>query len=109
MQAVIARMGAQGDAIAESADGPLFAAYALPGETVAGVRDKDRLKVETIVSASPDRAVPECSHFGVCGGCLLQHWQAAPYQAWKRALVVEPTSALLLTAGVYLVVDNIVL
>ncbi|MFG1397222.1 class I SAM-dependent RNA methyltransferase [Roseixanthobacter pseudopolyaromaticivorans] len=89
MEAVIARMGAQGDAIAETAEGPLFAAYALPGETVVGVREKDRLKVETIVSASPDRAVPVCSHFGVCGGCLLQHWQAAPYQAWKRGLVVE--------------------
>lgn len=89
MQAVIARMGAQGDAIAETPDGPLFAAYALPGETVTGVREKDRLKVETIISASPDRAVPVCSHFGVCGGCLLQHWQAAPYQAWKRGLVVE--------------------
>ncbi|MFG1462342.1 class I SAM-dependent RNA methyltransferase [Xanthobacter sp. DSM 24535] len=89
MQAVIARMGAQGDAVAETAEGPLFAAYALPGETVEGVREKDRLKIERIVSASADRVAPVCRHFGICGGCLLQHWRSEPYRAWKRGLVVE--------------------
>src|SRR5262249_21635406 len=27
-------------------------------------------------------------HFGVCGGCALQHWDTARYRAWKRGLVV---------------------
>jgi 23S rRNA (uracil1939-C5)-methyltransferase len=38
---------------------------------------------------SAERAAPICPHFGVCGGCALQHWQSAPYRAWKRGLVVD--------------------
>ena len=38
--------------------------------------------------ASPERIAPFCPHFGVCGGCAIQHWDAAPYRAWKRDLVV---------------------
>lgn len=89
MQVEIARMGAQGDGIVQTPEGALFAAYVLPGEKVEGVREKDRLQVTGILEASPERVVPECDHFGVCGGCLLQHWEAGAYQAWKRQTVVE--------------------
>jgi 23S rRNA (uracil1939-C5)-methyltransferase len=34
-----------------------------------------------------ERIAPFCPHFGVCGGCAIQHWNAAPYSAWKRELV----------------------
>ena len=37
--------------------------------------------------ASAERIAPFCPHFGVCGGCAIQHWDAAPYSAWKRELV----------------------
>ena len=37
---------------------------------------------------APERVAPICPHFGICGGCALQHWQSAPYRAWKRDLVV---------------------
>ncbi len=89
MEAVVARMGAQGDGIIETEEGPLFAPYTLPGERVAGARDKDKLKVERILSASTDRVTPECPHFGICGGCLLQHWERSAYASWKRDLVVS--------------------
>ncbi|MEP9378583.1 RNA methyltransferase [Aquabacter sp. CN5-332] len=89
MEAVVARMGAQGDGIIEAEDGSLFAPYTLPGERVSGVREKDKLKVERILSASLERVAPECGHFGICGGCLLQHWEAGAYQRWKRDLVVQ--------------------
>ncbi|HQS49203.1 MAG: branched-chain amino acid ABC transporter permease [Rhizobiales bacterium 24-66-13] len=42
-------------------------------------------------------------------GYFVQGVVISPLFKRERALVVEPTSALLLTAGVYLVVDNIVL
>ncbi len=31
--------------------------------------------------------MPPCPHFGVCGGCALQHWADGPYAAWKSDLV----------------------
>jgi 23S rRNA (uracil1939-C5)-methyltransferase len=91
----IARLGHRGDGIAngaEGADGPVYIAGALPDETVAvepwpGHSDRRRLlKIET---PSSERAAPICPHFGVCGGCAVQHWQSGPYRAWKRGLVVE--------------------
>ena len=39
--------------------------------------------------ASPERIAPFCPHFGVCGGCAIQHWEAERYRAWKRDIVVE--------------------
>ncbi len=82
----VLRVGALGDGLA--ADG-LFVPYALPGERVSGIRDKDRLLPVRILVESPDRVAPICPHFGVCGGCLLQHWRSDAYRAWKRSLVVD--------------------
>ena len=31
---------------------------------------------------------PVCPHFGVCGGCALQHMDADAYLSWKRDQVV---------------------
>ena len=88
----ISRLGHRGDGIADTPEGPVFVSYALPGETVAvepfaGQPDRRRLiKVE---QPSPDRITPLCPHFGLCGGCAVQHWSGERYRAWKRALVTE--------------------
>ncbi len=73
-------MGAQGDGIGP---GPVFVPLTLPGERVLARGDGARAEVAEIVSPSPDRVAPPCPHFGVCGGCALQHWAHAPYLAWK--------------------------
>ena len=44
-------------------------------------------------AASTERIAPICPHFGVCGGCAVQHWDTARYRAWKRDLVVEALRA----------------
>ncbi len=49
----------------------------------------DRRQLLAVEKPSPERIAPICPHFGVCGGCALQHWATAPYRAWKRGLVVE--------------------
>ncbi len=83
----IARVGGQGDGIAETPAGPVFAPLTLPGETVrAEVRD-GRAEAVEIVTASPDRIEPVSPHYGDCGGCALQHWASGPYLAWKREQV----------------------
>ena len=89
---VIEKLGHRGDGVADSADGPIYVPGALPGETVevdsvAGHPDRRRLlHVDT---PSAERVAPICPHFGVCGGCAVQHWDLARYRAWKRELVVE--------------------
>ncbi|HEX8049039.1 class I SAM-dependent RNA methyltransferase [Rhizobium sp.] len=91
----IQKLGAQGDGIAQGADGPIYVPFALPGETVAIARVKSQGTLMSIASASPDRQEPHCRHFGpdgvngTCGGCTLQHYADAPYRAFKRQLVID--------------------
>jgi 23S rRNA (uracil1939-C5)-methyltransferase len=85
----ILRMGAGGDGTAQSPDGTaIHIPFTLPGETVtAAWHGGPRAAYDTIMTASPDRVIPPCPHFGVCGGCALQHWAHAPYATWKSGLV----------------------
>jgi 23S rRNA (uracil1939-C5)-methyltransferase len=88
---VIDRLGHRGDGVADGLQGPLYVPYVLPGETVEVEPipgHPDRRHAVRVEAASPERIAPICPHFGVCGGCALQHWDAARYRAWKRDLVV---------------------
>ncbi|MDO9335970.1 MAG: class I SAM-dependent RNA methyltransferase [Caulobacter sp.] len=84
----ITRIGAQGDGIGER----VFVPLTLPGETVTARIDGERGEADAWLTQSPDRVTPPCPHFGVCGGCALQHWAAEPYLAWKRERVIEALS-----------------
>lgn len=80
----IARVGGQGDGIADTPDGSVFVPLTLPGEVVkVEVRD-GRGEGARVVDPSPDRVAPASPHYGECGGCSLQHWAAGPYLDWKR-------------------------
>ena len=98
----IARLGAQGDGVAEGPEGPLFVSFTLPGElvSVAVEPGSDRASLVELLEPSPDRIAPICPRFGVCGGCALQHLEAQVYLAWKRELVVAALRARGLDADV---------
>ena len=56
----------------------MFVEGALPGERAGVVVLKDRpsytlARAEKIIRSSASRVTPRCPHFGVCGGCTLQH------------------------------------
>ncbi|MDA3921523.1 MAG: 23S rRNA (uracil(1939)-C(5))-methyltransferase RlmD [Salinisphaera sp.] len=56
----------------------VFVADTLPGEQVLyrptkSKRDFEEAALETLFSAAADRVTPRCQHFGLCGGCALQH------------------------------------
>lgn len=85
---VINSMGHRGDGIADTPGGPVFVPYALPGETVESKRSGDRAEIVSILERSPDRIEPFCAHFGICGGCAIQHWREEKYRDWKRGLAV---------------------
>jgi 23S rRNA (uracil1939-C5)-methyltransferase len=82
-------VGARGEAVAETAQGPLYAPFALAGETAQVRIVGDRAQILAVTAQSIERVAPPCPHFGVCGGCQLQHWAEAPQLAWKRGLVVQ--------------------
>ena len=88
----IDHVGQRGDGVAYAGGDTVFVPYTLGGETVeAGAvhGHPDRRTLIRIDTASPERIEPFCPHFGACGGCAIQHWQPAPYQAWKRQIVVD--------------------
>jgi len=96
LELTVEALGAAGDGIARAPGGEaVFIPGALPGERVrariAGRRGAGLLaRAEAWLGpGSPDRADPPCPHFGRCGGCTLQHWEAAPYLGWKRARLAE--------------------
>ncbi len=56
----------------------VFVAGALPGERVSFRRrsfhkSHDEAELVEVLEPSPSRVTPRCVHFGVCGGCALQH------------------------------------
>ncbi len=66
-----------------------FVPGALPGERVTlrivkRGRQMDEAWLGTVLIPSPDRVPAKCEHFGVCGGCTLQHLQPAAQLAAKQ-------------------------
>lgn len=67
----------------------IFVEGALPGErvTVETVRRKPSYEIarcETVLRPSVQRVEPRCPHFGVCGGCAMQHLSASAQVAIKQ-------------------------
>ena len=87
----IVRLGAQGDGVAEGPHGPIFVPFALPGERVVveAAADGKHAALLDVLVRSPERADPICPHFGLCGGCTLQHLEEAAYLEGKREQVVQ--------------------
>jgi 23S rRNA (uracil1939-C5)-methyltransferase len=77
-----------GDAMGRLEDGrAVFVPFGLPGERVRirlteEKRGFARGELLEILDASPQRIVPRCVHFGVCGGC---HYQNLPYEEQLQA------------------------
>jgi 23S rRNA (uracil1939-C5)-methyltransferase len=97
IELVIESLGAGGDGVARTPEGPLYVPFALPGEHVrvkpAGRRGEGRAaELIELITAAPERATPPCRHFGTCGGCALQHFAGPAYLEWKRGLVVTALS-----------------
>lgn len=72
----------------------VFVEGAIPGETVmAGITEKGRsfmrARAQEVLEPSEYRAVPFCPHYGVCGGCNLQHVTYEWQLALKRRMVED--------------------
>ncbi|WP_201556678.1 23S rRNA (uracil(1939)-C(5))-methyltransferase RlmD [Psychrobacter sp. 72-O-c] len=73
----------------------IFVSFALPGESVDVKLTNSRTSFEegdalnVTANPNPERAVPPCPHFGVCGGCNLQHWQPDAQINFKQSVLAE--------------------
>jgi 23S rRNA (uracil1939-C5)-methyltransferase len=105
---VIDHVGHHGDGVAIAGGSSVYVPYALGGERVEVAPvpgHPDRRRLLQIEQASPERVTPFCPHFGVCGGCAIQHWNTERYRAWKRELVVETLAQAKIPSEVFPLID----
>jgi 23S rRNA (uracil1939-C5)-methyltransferase len=72
----------------------IFIDGALPGEKVTYRTTRSKAsyeigKLDQVLKASPMRTQPQCPHFGVCGGCALQHMDIAAQVAAKQRMLED--------------------
>ena len=72
----------------------IFIEGALTGETVTYQTFKrkqsyEMAQVEQIEQESPMRVEPKCQHYGVCGGCSMQHLDASTQVAVKQRILED--------------------
>lgn len=85
----IARMGHQGDGIAETPNGLVFVPGALPGEVISADVKDGRAEQFDLLEPSPDRRPIHSETYAECGVAPMQHWADEPYLAWKRDVVIQ--------------------
>jgi 23S rRNA (uracil1939-C5)-methyltransferase len=88
-------LDAEGRGVARNAEGKVvFVEGALPGEEVdfQVLRKKTSFEIgrlTKVLGGSSSRQTPRCPHFGVCGGCSLQHTDARTQMAAKQRWLEE--------------------
>jgi len=93
-EADIVDLAHDGRGVARVGGKTVFIDGALPGERVRfrvikRRRQLDEAGLTEVLAASPDRVVPACEHFGVCGGCSLQHLSAPAQLAAKERQLLD--------------------
>jgi tRNA/tmRNA/rRNA uracil-C5-methylase (TrmA/RlmC/RlmD family) len=68
----------------------VFVGGSLPGELVSFIRRRhqrqhDEAELVAVLEPASGRVTPRCAHFGVCGGCALQHLDSAAQLTIKEA------------------------
>jgi len=66
----------------------------LPGERLTFTYDRvqrryDEGRAHQVLEASPDRVEPGCPHFGLCGGCALQHVRDSAQLGYKQQSLLD--------------------
>ena len=92
--ATVVSLSHDGRGVARLDGKTVFIEGALPGERVRfryfnKYKNFDSGGLVDILEASPDRVTPPCPHFGVCGGCDLQHLRPGVQIQAKQRIVAE--------------------
>jgi 23S rRNA (uracil1939-C5)-methyltransferase len=94
VEAEIESLTHDGRGLTHVAGKAVFVHGALPGERVRFRYTRlqkryDEGAVTEVLVPSPQRVAPRCPHFGVCGGCSLQHMAAAAQIGMKQEILKE--------------------
>ncbi len=94
VQARVESLSHDGRGVARVEGKATFIHGALPGEEVmfryTGRRKShDEGEVVEVLEASPSRVAPRCPHFGLCGGCSLQHLEATEQIHYKQQTLAD--------------------
>ncbi len=92
--AQITDLSHEGRGVAHVEGKAVFIDDALPGEQVEWIRTKrtrnfDEGRLSQVITPSADRITPRCMHFGICGGCALQHLGTGPQLQFKQQQLLE--------------------
>lgn len=84
----------EGKGVARAEDLVVFIEKAIPGDVVDAIVYKKKkkfaeAKIAKIITPSPERVEPFCSHFGVCGGCKWQHMYYGAQLKYKQKSVLD--------------------
>ena len=82
VEVAVESLNHDGKGVSRVDDKVVFIHGALPGERVkfrytGRYRRHDEGIAVEILESAPQRVEPACPHYGVCGGCALQHMDAA--------------------------------
>jgi 23S rRNA (uracil1939-C5)-methyltransferase len=96
-EADVVALAHDGRGIARIGGKVVFIAGALPGERVRlrilrRRRKMDEAQLLEVLMPSAERVTAKCEHFGVCGGCSLQHLSASAQLAAKQGQLLEDLS-----------------
>ena len=91
-EAVVESLDHEGRGVTHVDGKTIFIEGALPGERVefASFKVKPNYEVADVtrvISASAQRVEPRCPHFGVCGGCSMQHLESGAQVAAKQRVL----------------------
>lgn len=94
VEAEITSLTLEGKGVARVNGKTVFIEGALPEEKVAFrytsyKANYDEGRVETVLSASPNRVEPKCQHFAMCGGCSWQHISLEAQILYKQQVLLD--------------------
>ena len=92
LQATIESLDQEGRGVAHVDGKTIFIDGALPNEIVMYQSQRIKPSYEVantieVLQASAERVVPQCPHYGLCGGCKLQHMDAQAQVTAKQQML----------------------
>ena len=94
MPVLVESLDREGRGIARVEGKAIFIEGGLPGETVSYASYRRKPTFEQAIATaihqpSAERELPRCPHFGVCGGCSMQHLEARAQVAAKQRVLED--------------------